>query len=171
MGRAVIHGRALRDKLTLYLDTSTISHLDQQDAPEKMFETRKLWDTIKAGKYEVVISTVTAREINDCGAEKRGVLLNYLAQIQFTMTEVTDRILELANRIVDFGILTRKSFDDCQHIAAALESGCDIIVSWNFKHLVNVRTMKGVRAITAMEGYKDILLVSPSVLLEGNYDS
>lgn len=67
---------------------------------------------------------------------------------------------------IDFGILRRKSFDDYQHITAAILAGCDIITSWNFKHIVNVKTIRGVRAITNLEGYKMIEIWNPSVLLE-----
>lgn len=34
-------------KLKIYLDTSTISHLDAQDTPEKMSDTLRLWNRIK----------------------------------------------------------------------------------------------------------------------------
>jgi hypothetical protein len=40
------------------------------------------------------------------------------------------------------------------------------IISWNFKHIVNVKTIRGVRAITNLEGYKQIEILSPSALLE-----
>lgn len=63
-----------------------------------------------------------------------------------------------------------KSFDDCQHIAAAILAGCDIIISWNFKHIVNVKTVKSVKVITTLEGYKDLLIYPPSVLLEEGDD-
>ena len=62
--------------------------------------------------------------------------------------------------------MKQKSFDDCQHIAAAILAGCDVITSWNFKHIVNVKTIRGVRAITNLEGYKMIEIWNPSVLLE-----
>lgn len=41
-------------------------------------------------------------------------------------------------------------------------------ISWNFKHIVNVKTVKGVKIITTMEGYKDLLIYPLSALLEGN---
>jgi predicted nucleic acid-binding protein len=52
-------------KLKIYLDTSVISHLDQKEKPERMAESHKLWDMIKAGKFEVVISDVTITELKD----------------------------------------------------------------------------------------------------------
>ena len=73
---------------------------------------------------------------------------------------------EIAKKIIEMGILTQKSFDDCQHIGVAVLNECDCIISWNFKHIVNVKTIRGVRAITNLEGYKDVEIWNPSVLLE-----
>jgi hypothetical protein len=42
-------------RIKIYLDTSVISYLDQQDAPERMADTHVLWNRIKAGAYEAVI--------------------------------------------------------------------------------------------------------------------
>jgi predicted nucleic acid-binding protein len=50
-------------KLRVYLDTSVISHLQHEDAPEKITNTLKLWEEIKSGKYTMVISDVTLDEI------------------------------------------------------------------------------------------------------------
>jgi len=72
--------------------------------------------------------------------------------------------------MVDLNILRKKSILDCQHIANALISGCDAIVSWNFRHIVNHKTMMGVKAISALEGYTDLLIYSPPVLIEGDED-
>ena len=58
-------------KLKVYLDTSVISHLLQEDVPEKMSDTRKLWEMFKAGKYDVYLSTVTLREIEECPEPKQ----------------------------------------------------------------------------------------------------
>ena len=80
--------------------------------------------------------------------------------------EITDDMSDIAQQIIDMGILTKKSYDDCQHIAAAVIYGCDCIISWNFKHIVNIKTIRGVRAITNLKGYKPIEILNPSVLLE-----
>ncbi|MCL1947843.1 MAG: hypothetical protein FWF51_11955 [Chitinivibrionia bacterium] len=59
----------------------------------------------------------------------------------------------------------QKYFGDCLHIACAIVSGCDVIVSWNFKHIVNYKTHMGVKAVTALEGYKELLIYTPAMLL------
>ena len=153
-------------KLKVYLDTSVISHLLQEDVPEKMADTRQLWEMFKAGKYDVYLSTVTLEEVADCPEPKRNKMYDYLGQIDYTPLEITDDMSDIAQQIIDMGILTKKSFDDCQHIAAAVVNACDCIISWNFKHIVNIKTIRGVRAITNLKGYKPIEILNPSVLLE-----
>ena len=154
-------------KLKVYLDTSVISHLMQEDAPEKMADTLALWTQFEAGKYDICLSQLTLDEVGECHEPKRTMLYEYLSKIAYTKLEITDEVLRFANHIVGMGILTPKSIDDCQHIATAVVHGCDCIISWNFKHIVNIKTIKGVRAITHLESYKDIDIMNPSVLLGG----
>ncbi len=153
-------------KLKVYLDTSVISHLLQEDVPEKMADTRQLWEMFKAGKYDVYLSTVTLEEIADCPEPNRSELRKYLEQIKYTILKITDEVEAVANKIVEMGVLTQKSYDDCQHIAAAVVEECNCIVSWNFKHIVRIKTINGVRAIANLSGYKPIDILSPTVLLE-----
>lgn len=154
------------NKLKVYLDTSVISHLMQEDVPEKMSETLKLWDMFKEGKYDVYLSTVTLQEIDNCPEPKRAELFKHLGEIDYTPIEITEDMSEVAQQLIDMGILTQKSYDDCQHIASAVIYGCDCIISWNFKHIVNIKTIRGVRAITNLKGYKPIEILNPTVLLE-----
>lgn len=56
----------LMEKLKVYLDTSVVSHLLQKDVPEKMADTRKLWEKFKAEQYDVYLSTITLEEISNC---------------------------------------------------------------------------------------------------------
>ena len=54
------------NKLKIYIDTSVISYLDQEDAPEKMSETQEIWELFRKNKYEIYISDVVIYEINKC---------------------------------------------------------------------------------------------------------
>lgn len=157
-------------KLKVYLDTSVVSYLYQTDALEKMQNTLDLWELFKNKVYEVYISDIVIREISRCNEEKLKILLDYLEQIDYNIIETDEDTVGLAEKFIDFGILKQKSFDDCQHIAAAILAGCDIITSWNFKHIVNVKTVRGVKVITTLEGYKDLLIYPPSVLIESEDD-
>jgi len=155
-------------KLKIYLDTSVLGCLDQPDSPDRMADTLKLWDKITAGAYEVVISDVVLDEILLCTESKRKYLLNMLRQIDYNLMEETPETLALARRFIEHNVLTQKSLNDCRHIACAVVAGCDIITSWNFKHMVNLRTVNGVRIINLMEGYRSVEIYPPTMLIEGD---
>ena len=125
------------EKLKIYLDSSVISLLDQENSPERMSYSHRLWDKIKAGKFKVVISDVVVNEIVRCNDTKRNILLDYLAEIEYDIVEVSgnEKSLKISESFINLGILKQTNFDDCQHIAAAIISGCDAIVSWNFEHI------------------------------------
>ena len=152
-------------KLKLYLDTSVISHLEAPDTPEKMQETLALWKDIKAGKYEIVISSVLVEEIEKCIQPKKSIMYDFLSEIDYETIKSDSVIDEIGSEIIRLGILTEKSWDDCLHIACAIVSSCNYIVSWNFKHMVNIKTINGVRAITNLLGYSSIDIIAPPSLL------
>ena len=86
----------------------------------------------------------------------------------FTLLEKDSDAEKLADQIIELGILTDKSHDDCLHIAIAVLEACNYIVSWNFKHLVNVKTINGVRAITNLKGFTPIDIITQEMLLKGD---
>lgn len=153
-------------RLKLYLDTSVISHLAQEDAPERMADTHKLWEAIRMGKYEIYLSDTTLAEIGRCSADKYEMLTDYIGEIVYTRLSLSDEIREVAELLISLKILSPKSYDDCIHIATAVVNGCDIIVSWNFKHMVNIKTIGGVRAISNLRNYKSIDIMQPTLLVQ-----
>jgi hypothetical protein len=117
--------------------------------------------------YEAYISDVVLKELTKTSdIEVRDKLLGFLNEIEFNMAEITSEVLEIAALIKTVGLLTEKSNDDCLHIGCAVTNNCDVLVSWNFKHLANVRTVNGVRAISNLKGYGNINIVPPVMLLE-----
>ena len=154
-------------KLKIYIDTSVISHLSAPDTPDKQADTLKLWEEIKAGLYEVFVSPVVMIELDACEEPKHSVLLEYLSAIDYTELEETAEVLELAEAYLKVGILPPKSARDRQHIAYACVYDCDMIVSWNFKHMVNYKTISGVKSVNALAGYKDMPIYTPTILISG----
>jgi predicted nucleic acid-binding protein len=152
--------------LKIYLDTSVVSHLDAPDTPEKQRDTRKLWEDIKAGKFEVAMSELTFAEINRCPEPKRSFMRSALAEIQFDYIDQTEEAERLSSLYFEVGGLPPKSKEDAMHIAIATANNCDACVSWNFKHIVNIRAMTAVDAVNTREGYRNIRILSPSMILE-----
>jgi len=133
-----------------------------------MKDTLTLWGEIKQGKYEVCISERVFAEIADSNESKRAIMLEYLAGIEHTTVQLTNSVMEYAKRLSAEGVITDKHFDDCLHIAYAVVNNCDMIISWNFSHIVRAKTINGVRYISSLLGYKDIGIYSPSMIIQGD---
>ncbi|MDR2589479.1 MAG: PIN domain-containing protein [Oscillospiraceae bacterium] len=155
-------------KKKIYLDTSVISYLRQDDTPVQMAETQQLWDLIKLGEYDVFISDVMITELSNCIEPKRSELLALINDIEYTLIEVdgNEEIALLEKEIKSLSILPAKKIFDRLHIAAAIYCSCNIIVSWNFGHMVNVKTIDGVRILCLSNNISPIDIYSPPVLLE-----
>ena len=120
---------------------------------------------LKAGKYEVAISDLTLLEIRQSPQSKQISMLNYLGEIEYRVLHECDEIHALADEYVKNGVLTRKNRGDCLHIAFATLSECDVIVSWNFKHMVRLKTIRGVRAVNMINGFfKPIEIMYPTMI-------
>ena len=158
-------------KLKIYLETSAISYLDQPERGDQSVDSHRLWEKIKAGEYEAFISSVVAEELERCKEPKRTILLEYLRSISYTMLQNNAEMTELATAYIKAKILRQKSFNDCLHIAYACVYGCDIIVSWNFEHIVNHHTISGVKSVNALAGYKEMLIYSPTMLIRGGVEN
>ena len=126
---------------------------------------------IKAGEFEVFISPVVVAELERCPEPKRSRLRELLQSIRYVVLEDGDEIAELAAQYVTEKVLSGKSIDDCRHIAHACVYGCDMIISWNFKHLVNYRTITGVKSVNAMAGYREMPIYTPTFLVEGGSEN
>ena len=156
-------------KLKIYLDTSVISHLDAPDVPDKMNDTLSLWELFNHGEYDVYISSAVLTELYDCALPKRQIMLEYLNQIEYTELVETDEVLELADKYIKAGFVKPKSYDDCIHLSSATVNDCDIIISWNFKHIVNIKTIQAVNQINYANGYLHaIQILPPNMLLKGD---
>ena len=153
-------------KIKIYIDTSVINYLVATRLPEKMSDSLALWEIFASGEpFDVVVSDAVNRELRACYEPKKTQLLEGLSGISHSVIEDTPEVAELANRYVEFGVLHPKHYFDLLHIAYATVSRCKLIVSWNFKHFVNFKTMDRVNAVNLVEGYDPIRIVSPSMLL------
>lgn len=75
----------------------------------------------------------------------------------------------LADKYIKAGFLKPKSYDDCIHLASATVNYCNIIISWNFKHIVNIKTIQMVNQVNYANGYlHPIQILPPNMLLKGD---
>lgn len=154
--------------IKIYLDTSFISHLEQEDAPEKMSETNELWLLLGLrSTIELIISSLAVKELMKCSLEKVNVLQQRIVENRLTFINETNDDIVLARNYLQSNILTNKSFTDLRHIAIAVNNKCSYILSWNFKHFVNPKTIHSVNAYNATHDLRNIQIISPSMMLGG----
>ena len=82
----------------------------------------------------------------------------------FQIIPVTDEMRTLAEKYLLAGAFTRTMYNDAVHVAAATLSRQDVLVSWNFKHLVNRRRRAMVWSVNATAGLGQIDILSPPEL-------
>ena len=143
--------------MKLYLDTSVFSAYYDERTPERMRMTRDFWRVLE--RHEKLCSDLTIEELGQARSGLREKLLG-LAQ-GFTVINLTDEMRELAKLYVREGLVPSKYFADALYIAAAVLGGADILVSWNFKHLVKRSTRLLVNYINANQGLRTIEILAP----------
>lgn len=152
-------------KIRIYLDISVISYLYQIDAEEKMKVTREVWELLKEEKFEVCISNIVIDEIEECFEEKRIILKTYLRELSLIYLEKNKLSESIREQLLIFQVLSPRSSDDCSHISLALANNCDYILSWNFRHFVNPRTINGVNKLSQINSLNNINIISPDIFL------
>ena len=135
-----------------------------------MADTLALWNSVKSNKYNALISDITFEELSKCSEPKKSLLNQYLNEFDFENPVETDESGELLLRYLQYEVLSEKNRDDLRHIALATVLVCDIIVSWNFKHFVNINIINKVQAVNQLYGYPAIKILPPSMIIGGNND-
>ena len=151
-------------KLRIYIDTSVLGgYFDD----EFNADTKLLFDEILRGEYKLVISDLTERELVNAPERVRTLLRDL--KIDFEVIAVTQESIDLATNYINENVVGQTSMDDCIHIATATIHKLDLLISWNFKHIVNVIRIRGYNSINLKNGYPTLEIRSPKDLI--NYEN
>jgi hypothetical protein len=153
-------------KLRLYLDTSVISNIDAPHAPDKEAVTKEFFRIVteQFDEYELFISPMGLVEIEESPESKRLRFINFLKQLSYTQLQESQNAKDLARLYIEQGVLGERHIKDLTHIAYAVLARCDYIISWNFKHFVNVRTISRVNAVNRSNKYAEVIIASPIII-------
>lgn len=149
----------IRPKL-IYLDTSVISAYFDERSPLRQHDTELFWQT--SADFHFVVSRLVFSEINRTPSlSKRNKMFELIDGLPIlASTQASDL---LAADFARENLVPPKKFDDAQHLAMAVANGVDFLVSWNFKHMVNYRTIEKLPMLSAKNGYfKQVVVLSPS---------
>jgi len=151
-------------KQLLYLDTSVFGGLFDEEFKEF---TEPLFRRIDKNEFDVIFSDVTRKELITA-PEKIRKRAESLPKISTIFVQSKIESVQLAKKYIDEGVVGKTSYVDCLHIALATIHNANVLVSWNFKHIVNMVRIIGYNAVNLTEGYKQIDIRSPRELL--NYE-
>jgi hypothetical protein len=102
------------------------------------------------------------KEINQANENLRRDLSQLISSIDPTVLEVSERAQELADFFIDNGAVPPSKPEDAQHVAIAFENNLDVMVSWNFRHLVNIHRSDRFNSVAMLKGdYNPLRIVSP----------
>lgn len=146
-------------KLRVYLDTSVFSAYQDDRSPERRAETAELW--ARLGQFEPATSELARQELSQTpDPARRARLMELLKQV--TIHPVTEEMKELARRYVAEGVFSPALFNDALHVAAAVLTRHDVLLSWNFRHLVNRRRRAQINQVNISLGIPTIDIVAPA---------
>jgi hypothetical protein len=123
-------------RLRVYVDTTVVSAAEDVRAPDRQQRTLEFF--ARVDEFELMSSELLRTELLQTPDEvRRQMLLKRLTDIK--IVNIDDAMQTLADQYVEASIIPIAYHDDAVHIAAAVLSGVDVLVSWNFRHLVNRR--------------------------------
>jgi len=154
-------------KQKVYLDTSVPSRYYDDKRPEERRITRLWWEN-DMPKYDTLVSGVTVREMEATPEKELQEKLLELIK-EFEVLEETEECKELARKYIEGGIIPEKIPNDALHIAVSTVNRIDILVSWNFEHMVNTDVRHKINGINLLNGYSEIEISSPLELGGGKY--
>ena len=149
-------------KQRFYLDTSVFGGVFDKEFDEF---TLQLFERIKMGQIICIYSELTETELVNAPTNVKN-FFKELPKESLEKVEINDDILALANKYVDEKVVGETSFDDCIHIATATIHRADILVSWNFKHIVNVYRIRGYNSINLRMNYPYLEIRSPKEIVD-----
>ena len=125
---------ARRRCLQAYTDTSVFGGIFDR---EFEWARQAFFEMVRAVRFSLLVSDVTRREVEFAPENVQQVIADMLPYMD--LVPVDHRVLQLRDAYLADGILSAKWADDATHVAAATLARTDVIISWNFQHMVNLK--------------------------------
>ena len=153
-------------KYHVYIETSVWSFAFADDAPEYRVDTLEFFELCKRRVFEPYVSSAVLSEIQFADAPLRKHLENLIRSVKPVMLTRLPEVDDLSEAFIRENVVPASKPEDARHVAIAIVHGLDVLVSWNFRHIVNIRREERFNALALLEGYHHRLrIVSPKELI------
>jgi predicted nucleic acid-binding protein len=153
-------------RLTLYVDASVIGGWEDAEFSEN---SQALWSLFVRGEFTMVLSEHTLRELENAPEAVRRRVLDVPPAHRVILAD-NEEADALAEAYLEHRVVAPSSRADALHVALATVSGSDVLVSWNFKHLVNLGRIRLFNAVNLEMGYNSIEIRSPKEVIPHEQD-
>lgn len=150
-------------RLRVYLDTSVFGGVCDEEFAEP---SQRFFGQARRGRFVVLVSLQTLRELEQAPQSVRDVLTGLPAACLEALSS-SPEVNVLAAAYVEAGVVGRASWDDALHVAAATVAEADLVLSWNFRHIVQYERIKGFNGVNAIRGYRTLDVRSPLEVVYG----
>lgn len=153
---------------SVYLETSVISYLTARPSRDIVIAghqqtTRDWWQTRRTA-FDVYVSELVLKEARGGDPQAAADRLAVIETIE--LVEVSSEALTLANRLVADAAIPQKAIADALHVATAVTSGIDFLLTWNCKHIANAIMRSRIERICRASGYEPSVICTPEELME-----
>lgn len=144
-------------RLRVYIDTSVFGgYFDDEFEPA----SRAFFEALFDGRAIALISDTLVAELVDA-PERVQDLLERTLRCDNERLGLPEEAEELRDAYLAAGVLPEKWADDALHVSHAAVARADVIVSWNFRHLVNPLRIRGFNGVNATQGYGPVVILTP----------
>lgn len=148
-------------KSRIYADTSVIGGCFDEEFQEV---TKQLFEEFKSGIKILVLSDLTLKEL-ELAPKPVGEIINLIPETNKEYIFLNDEAEFLSLKYIEEKAVSEKYLVDAQHIALATVEHIDVLTSWNFKHIVNLRRIQLYNSINLKYGYSLLEIRSPRELI------
>ena len=153
-------------KLRVYADTSVIGGCDDDEFSRP---SRQLIDRFVRGDMTLALSSLTLRELEAAPKHVRDIL-RAVPPHHTEIVDLSDEAEKLAARYIERGAISPGMLADALHIAVATVAGVDVLVSWNFKHMVNLSRIQVYNGVNRDMGYAILDIRTPREICDDGPD-
>jgi hypothetical protein len=129
---------------------------------EKKRDTIRLFKRIAEGRFEPYTSIIVIDELKKAATEKYQKMIGLLGQYGICVLSNSGEAEKLADMYVSKGIIPLKYRTDAQHIAIATVNRLNFVASYNFGHIVKLKTLNMAGLVNVRRDYPQIGLFSPT---------
>jgi predicted nucleic acid-binding protein len=127
--------------------------------------TLRLFNTIFKEDILILYSEMTETELENA-PEKVKNFVRELPKDKIVYIEITEEAIKLADKYINSKVVGKTNRNDCIHIALATLNKADALISWNFKHIVNLKRIKGYNSVNLKNDYPMIEIRSPQEMID-----